>query len=179
MKREETRQSLSRAEFLKELSLVVHPIHVLNANDPRFARCIELLNKTNQFNTTGRRWSAAEIDHLLRAGGWFLAFDIKDKYTAYGLTALMLIVGDVIEQFVMSCRVFGMEIEKACVAIACNALFKSGTKSVQGKIQSSGKNQLSISAFETEGFHSLGEGVWTLELQGGLQTPKHITVETG
>jgi len=36
-------------------------------DDPRFSRTMELVNKTNQFNTTGRRWTAAEFENSLPA----------------------------------------------------------------------------------------------------------------
>jgi hypothetical protein len=52
-------ESMSREEFLKKAAPAVTFFEVLR--DARLPRVIELLNKTNQFNTTGRRWMAAEL----------------------------------------------------------------------------------------------------------------------
>jgi FkbH-like protein len=160
VEREDARQSLSREEFLNSLSVVLQPIEIAGANHPRFDRCFELLNKTNQFNTTGRRWSAGEIEQFFSGGGRFLAFEIQDKFTAYGLTALVLIAGNTIEQFVMSCRVFGLEVEKACVVLACKGIVASGSDKINGKLEVSGRNALSMSVYQDQGFEQIGGNLW-------------------
>jgi FkbH-like protein len=176
MEREDTRQALSRDEFLNSLSVTIEPIWIASADDPAYARCFELANKTNQFNTTGRRWSAVEIAEFFAAGGRFLAFRVRDKYAHYGLTALMLIAGDTIEQFVMSCRVFGLEIEKACLALACEAVASRGAVAIKGKIKASGKNVLSMTVFENEGFGRVDDNTWSAPSDLGLAVPGHISV---
>jgi FkbH-like protein len=173
IQREDKRLSLSRDEFLKGLSVIVRSVEITGSADPRFARSFELLNKTNQFNTTGRRWTHQEIEAFFAGDGRFLAFEVEDKFTKYGLTALILIAGDMIEQFVMSCRVFGLEIEKACLALACE---KSEGK-IKGKIKASGKNTLSMPLFQNRGFAEVGEGVWVFEGKPTLSVPDHISVE--
>ena len=110
-------------------------------------------------------------------GGRFLAFDVEDRFTSYGMTALMLVRDETIEQFVMSCRVFGMEIEKACVAIACASLAKSGAAAVKGKIQPSGKNILSLTIYADEGFVDAGDGAWVLQGKAPPLSPGHISVQ--
>ena len=175
--REDIRQSLSREEFLKTQSVVVTPFEVSSTSDPRFARCFELLNKTNQFNTTGRRWTEAEIGEFFVAEGRLLAFDIRDKYTSYGLTALMLVARDAIEQFVMSCRVFGMEIERACVAIACDAIATSCGGAPKAKIKATDRNVLSMNVYENANFVNIGGGLWELTRERKPTVPEHIAVE--
>jgi len=64
--REQARGALSRDEFLKSLDLVVEHLLIKGLADPKFERAIELLNKTNQFNTTGRRWAQEEVGRFLQ-----------------------------------------------------------------------------------------------------------------
>ena len=47
IEREGARKALDREAFLATLSVVLKPVTVTRSDDPRFARCFELLNKTN------------------------------------------------------------------------------------------------------------------------------------
>ena len=57
IQRDEVRKKLSRAEFLASLDVRNSFVVVTGADQPEFARCAKLINKTNQFNTTGKRWA--------------------------------------------------------------------------------------------------------------------------
>lgn len=109
--REELKSQLDRTEFLKSLDINVS-IGLLNKSSPTdiFNRCFELLNKTNQFNTTGRRWTFEQFSSFSSENHVFY-FSAEDKFSAYGLVGVVLISGSAIEQFVMSCRVAGLGIE--------------------------------------------------------------------
>jgi hypothetical protein len=112
IKREKVRTTLTRDEFLADLKIRV-TVQQVGASDPRFARGLELLNKTNQFNTTGKRWTEDEARSYLSNGGVWWAFEVQDRFTRYGLVGLLAERDGVIEQFVMSCRVFGLDVELA------------------------------------------------------------------
>ena len=176
IEREELSHSLSRDDFLGSLNVRLRWFKIERTDDPHFDRAFELLNKTNQFNTTGRRWTQTQIEQLFAGGGAFLAFDVKDKYASYGLIALMVIARGTIEQFVMSCRVFGMDIERACVALARDFMSSSGFETVKARVQETGKNILSLSFIKGEGFEDAGDGVWTFRKEGPTEVPGHITV---
>jgi FkbH-like protein len=109
--REEERKTLSREEFLASLDCRIAFIPIRDGNEPEFSRVIELVNKTNQFNTTGKRWPQAEVMEFLAAGGNITAFRVTDRFTAYGLVGVLFSRNDEIIQFVMSCRVLGMDVE--------------------------------------------------------------------
>ena len=117
VRREHASRRLSREEFLSSLDLKVHLTRVQGPGDFRFPRAFELLNKTNQFNTTGRRWTTEEIVHGLATGMEIYAFDVADTYTKYGLVGVVIVSGTTVEQFVMSCRVVGLDVELAVVAV--------------------------------------------------------------
>ena len=67
--RELERGATSRAEFLSGLGCQVRLSTVAGTADAHFGRSFELLNKTNQFNTTGVRWKHDELVRLFRQGG--------------------------------------------------------------------------------------------------------------
>lgn len=117
---------ISRDEFLAGLDLQIE-ISLLGSNagagknanredgNPEAKRALELLNKTNQFNTTGKRWDESEFMDFLYAGRVFI-FSAKDKYSNYGIVGVICELNSKVEQMVMSCRVFGLDVETAVTA---------------------------------------------------------------
>jgi len=114
--REQTRAVLSRDEFLSSLACSVTFHSISTSEHPDFSRILELTNKTNQFNTTGRRWTYADMLGFVSAGGRLVAFRVRDKFSDYGLAGAIFVSANSIQQFVMSCRVLGMDIEIAALA---------------------------------------------------------------
>lgn len=119
LEREAYRARTSRADFLHSLECRVEIFRV-DVSDPRFSRCIELINKTNQFNTTGQRWTSAEISAFVSRGGSLVAFTVTDRFTDYGLVGVMLYEKETIVQYVMSCRVIGIGVEEAVLNSVIN-----------------------------------------------------------
>jgi FkbH-like protein len=115
VERDQMSQEMSREEFLASLELHIEFIKIDSINHPDFKRSFELLNKTNQFNTTGKRWSMEECTLLFEEQGFFYVFKVKDKFTSYGLVGIVLIKKNHILQFAMSCRVIGLDIEKSAL----------------------------------------------------------------
>ena len=115
IEREKTRTTMSREEFLESLNVRVEQFSIRNIRHPRFARAFELINKSNQFNTTGRRWSQEQVERHFEAGGSFEAFRVEDRFTDYGLVAVAILAANRLEQFVMSCRVIGLDVELAAI----------------------------------------------------------------
>jgi hypothetical protein len=77
---------------------------------------LELINKTNQFDTTGRRWTKQECIPVVATGTRFIAFDVEDRFTRYGIVGVVVVRGSHIAQLVMSCRFIGMAIEIAALS---------------------------------------------------------------
>ena len=87
---------------------------------PLDPRALELVNKTNQFNLNGRRYSEADWkNYFENPDAFLLLVAYKDKYGPLGKIAVMAgrrnskkIFVDV---WVMSCRAFGRRIEHRCL----------------------------------------------------------------
>ena len=160
VEREAERMTLSREAFLETLRLKVS-CRQLQFNQPAFKRALELLNKTNQFNTTGEHWTSEALRRLLESGGLLYAFDVEDKFTAYGLVGVCIVEGAVIRQFAMSCRIVGLDVELT-VLRSIVAETHAGTRTpVIGKLQATGTNLLCQDLWERCGFEAAGgEWVW-------------------
>lgn len=111
--REVSKTKMSRTDFLRSLNSAVRIWEIDNVDHSTFSRALELVNKTNQFNTTGRRWTFEECKTFLSEKGRIYAFSVNDKYADYGTVGVIFVKGFEIIQFVMSCRVLGMEVEAA------------------------------------------------------------------
>jgi FkbH-like protein len=114
--RETERASMSREEFLLGLNCSIRLSRLSSTSSPDFPRSLELLNKTNQFNTTGERWSEAQITGFFAEGGCFYVFSVEDKFTQYGLVGVILYRSGQFRQFAMSCRILGLDIEASVIS---------------------------------------------------------------
>lgn len=96
-------------------------------------RVVELINRTNQFNTTAARTSMAEITdrdvtrHILVA-------QTRDRFGDMGIVGVLVVTGEdspEITHFVLSCRVFGFGIE---IAMVQSALCRFENKALRAKL---------------------------------------------
>lgn len=81
------------------------------------ARCLQLINKTNQFNINGRRFTEAELQAVLEEGGHLIGAALEDRNGSHGeVIACLVDARGTLQAFVMSCRVFQRRAEHAFVA---------------------------------------------------------------
>lgn len=86
------------------------------------ARAIQLINKTNQFNMNGRRWSEEEVMDVLVKGGRLLSASLEDRNGSFGeITALLMDAERHALAYAMSCRVFQRRVEHAFLATLSEA----------------------------------------------------------
>ena len=171
--REENRSKLPQKDFLASLKVQMHMFRVDSVSHPRFSRVLELINKTNQFNTTGRRWTREECIAALAAGTEFYAFDVSDVYTDYGLAGVLVVDYTCIQQVVMSCRIMGLEAELAAVAYIMDACRRRGATVIFGATVETGRNLPCRDLYSRCGFEAR-EGGWQRALDPSLAVPAHI-----
>jgi FkbH-like protein len=88
--------------------------------DPDDPRAIELVNKTNQFNLNGRRYTERQWrDLLTRPGAFLLRVSYQDRFGPLGKIAILAgrAEGHVVsvDAWVMSCRAFSRRVEHQCL----------------------------------------------------------------
>ena len=173
VQRETLRADSSREDFLASLKLRME-IALVKPNSKRFERALELLNKSNQFNTTGRRWTAQELAAVER-DGFVATVAVGDKFTDYGDTLIAVVRGDRIEQLVMSCRVIGLGVEQAAVAAIARRVL-AGHPRVVARIVETNANILARDLFARCGW-TLTDGEWSATAPG--ETPAHVGIASG
>ncbi len=113
--RDHLAEQMDRDAYLRSLELTIQFDDITTADHPKFARAAELINKTNQFNTTGKRWSEADFGTYFSAGGRLMIASVSDRFTDNGLIAVAALKEHEMSQMVVSCRVFGLGVEDALV----------------------------------------------------------------
>jgi FkbH-like protein len=173
IEREHLKRNVTREEFLLSLKVRIRTFQIESAEDSRFARSLELLNKTNQFNTTGRRWTHSDaVNSMSQEVSWF-CFACEDTFTDYGIISVVLVSNERIEQMVLSCRVFGFDVERAILS----ALFSTGAIGPELRMgfTPTEKNHVALQMLKDIGF---SEQAGSLAIDGARieHPPPHITV---
>jgi FkbH-like protein len=178
--REETRATMTREQFLATLGCTLKFTEIVSVDQPQFGRALELINKTNQFNTTGKRWSHAEMSQFLNTGGALLAFTVTDRFADYGLVGVLLLQELNIVQFVMSCRVLGMEVERSAVVQAVTLIRGRYTGVIRAPLQHTQDNMPCRDVYAKSGLTAAeeedGSLIFVLTPAISLAMPPHVKI---
>tara|TARA_B100000795_G_scaffold252484_1_gene222073 strand:- start:557 stop:2242 length:1686 start_codon:yes stop_codon:yes gene_type:complete len=150
-KREKIKQNLkSDSQWLKTLEL---KITVENAKSENLPRTHQLLNKTNQMNLTTRRLSEKELNSWKnKSSNKLWTIRAKDKFGDYGIIGIVSISiknkSAKLEDFILSCRVVGRNIEKVMIEFVKDYCQKAKIDKIKGKYLKTKKNALLFEYFK-------------------------------
>jgi FkbH-like protein len=106
-------------DFLSQLEAELTLSYATKPLDPR---ALELINKTNQFNLNGRRYSEGDwVAYLNRPETWLVTVGYKDKFGPLGTIGTVVGRSEKgsralsVDGWVLSCRAFSRRIEHACL----------------------------------------------------------------
>lgn len=170
--READSLAMSRDEWLLSLQLEATITQVRDVASAEGARALELINKTNQFNTTGKRWSLAEFQDFLGNSGCCLVLSLKDRNIDNGLIGVSLILAGEIVQTVLSCRVFGLGAEIA-LGSAATAVALGQRDVATARLVDTGKNYTCHAYFTELGFARQGQ---VFEARSACAAPSWIAL---
>ncbi len=152
----------SMDDFLKSLEMTVAygPFTPVD-----LARVTQLINKTNQFNPTTRRYTAEDVAGFVQqSSNITLQFRLLDRFGDNGLVSTMILRPDrarpdilEIDSWVMSCRVFGRELENEAMNIAVETARKRGVKAFRADYIPTAKNSLNKDLYPNLGFTPMNE----------------------
>jgi FkbH-like protein len=178
--------SESIEDFLRGLQMSVVFGHFRAAD---LVRVTQLFNKTNQFNTTTRRYTSEEVANLVAAKETMtLQFRLLDKYGDNGLVSAMILQPDrklpevfEIDNWVMSCRVFGRQLEFEALNIAVEQARRRGIKAFRAPYIPTSKNGVITELYPSLGFSPVsgpprnGATCWFLDLAEYTTRSTHIS----
>jgi FkbH-like protein len=144
----------SLEDFYRSLEMRAEFVAVTSAT---LARIAQLTQKTNQLNTTTRRYSESEVQSLLDNPSWTLfGIRILDKFGDNGIVGVVIskIEDNILEidTFLLSCRVIGRTVETAMLARVYEIAKAAGCTKIQGWFFPTKKNDPARGIFSNHGF---------------------------
>ena len=125
-------------------------------------RIVQLINKTNQFNLTTKRYTDEQFVALLddnRAFG--LQLRLLDRFGDNGI--ISIVIGRlghdddlVLDTWLMSCRVLGRQVEEATLSLVILQAEALGAKRIIGEYCPTSKNKMVESHYSRLGFDLVG-----------------------
>lgn len=166
-------EAVDLGTFLRELGMVAEHGSFDEANLPRIA---QLVNKTNQFNLTTRRYTEAQLRAQANDPRWWTRwFRLRDRYGDKGLIGVLTCApraGDEnaveIDNWLMSCRVLGRTMEGFMLRVALEHLRRAGVKTLYGRYLPTAKNAQVKDLLPRFGARLAGEGLeqdeWVIDV---------------
>ncbi|MEV7106232.1 HAD-IIIC family phosphatase [Streptomyces atroolivaceus] len=147
-------------DYLRELDVQVR---FADASPAELARVSQLTLRTNQFNLTTERLQQSEVAERAAApGSLVLTIRSGDRFGDNGVVGAVLAhrEGDelVIDNFLLSCRVFARGIEQACLSAVLGHARDQGLRSVRAGYRPSAKNGKVQDFYPGNGFRPAGGG---------------------
>jgi FkbH-like protein len=137
-------------------------------------RITQLINKTNQFNLTTRRYTSAEVVAIAQDPGFITLYGrLADKFGDNGLVSVL--IGQVFDETVqlvlwlMSCRVLKREMEFAMFDALVEQCQGRGIRKIVGVYIPSKKNNMVAAHYASLGFTSMdgasdGRELWSYDV---------------
>lgn len=158
-------------EYLLSLNMVaiIRPFE-----DMHLARISQLINKTNQFNLTTKRFTQSEIENISKDKNYITIFGkLEDRFGDNGIVSL--IIGKVrsdeldIILFLMSCRVLKRDMEYAMMDELVKCAKEKGVNRIFGYYFPTKKNSMVKDFYKDEGFTKVsedrdGKTTWMLDV---------------
>ena len=153
------------------------------------SRVTQLINKTNQFNPTTRRYTPEQMEAIAASpDSVCLRFRLVDKFGDNGLISVLILRPDSaqadvmeVDTWVMSCRVFGRELEFEAMNIAVEAARSRGARALRASYIPTKKNGVISDLYPRLGFKAEdakasadGALQWRLNLADYVVRKTHI-----
>ena len=165
----------SMEDFLASLDMQAT---VGEAGPETITRIAQLVGKTNQFNLTTRRHTAARLQQMAGDDDWDVRWmRLRDRYGDSGLIGVSIVhyEGDVatIDSFLMSCRVMNRTVEQAMLRDVIEHAMARGCRTLRGEYLATDRNAVVKDFFSKNGFSATGEtAVFEAKLDDGKGLPE-------
>lgn len=141
-------------EFLT--SLDIH-LTIESANEHNIPRIAQMTQKTNQFNLTTKRYTDTDIKTMLAENWRVWCISVADRFGDSGITGCIIVKGNVIDTFMLSCRVLGKGIEFAFIKMILKELRTMGVENIEASYIPTAKNIQVKDFYEKCGFVCVAE----------------------
>jgi len=160
---------------------VIRPFEELHID-----RITQLINKTNQFNLTTKRQNRSEIEERMHGEEYLTAYvRLADRFGDNGLISVWYGRCEgarlVIEQWLMSCRVFNRGVEQFLMNYIAEVAGRRGLTEIHGTYVPTPKNALVANLYQSLGFQRVDDATngtteWMLALD--QYEPPDVFIDT-
>ena len=147
----------SFADFGAYLDSLDIQITIESANEFNIPRIAQMTQKTNQFNLTTKRYTDSDIKGFLSKGWKIWCISVADRFGDNGITGCIMINGDVIDTFLLSCRILGKGIEIAFIKRILAILKEGGKETIKATYLPTAKNAQVAEFYDRCGFNVVFE----------------------
>lgn len=184
--------AINMEDYLASLEMEIHfdPFDEIGR-----ARIAQLINKSNQYNLTTRRYTESEVAQMEEDPRAFtLQVRLKDKFGDNGMISVVVCrsegdgpaQGDVwrIDTWLMSCRVLGRQVEHMVLQELLHHARGAGVRKLVGEWRPSGRNDMVRDHYGKLGFAPDGEGpegstLWSLSTDHEAPRPRMTVIRSG
>ena len=173
------RQLRSGSDYATLMSTLGLTARIGAAGKGDLPRLLELVKRTNQFNTTTRRYARGELEEMLRSDRYSVTVaELSDKFGDLGVVAAAVVCTEggeaVIDNFVMSCRAMGFGMEQLLLS---HIVDSNVDLPLKGIFVPTPRNEPASTLYRNAGFIERDNGaVWELPTGLKLRTPPWISV---
>ena len=137
----------------------------------------QLLNKSNQFNLTTRRYTLAQVQEMVDNPAWrTLTFSLRDNLGDNGLIGIILLRKAAavlsVDTWVMSCRVLQRGVEHFCRNEIVELARREGCTEIQGTYIPTRQERHGRNHFGSLGFEKTGadgdQTFWSMQIDDDL-----------
>ncbi|HZZ68686.1 MAG TPA: HAD-IIIC family phosphatase [Phenylobacterium sp.] len=147
-------EAVSESDFIASLNVQTR-IERLAPGAP-LDRVVELFRRTTQFNTTGIKFSLADLEVISATPGvGVYAVWVRDRFGDNGLVGAAVVRDGEIVGFALSCRVLGLGVEHAFLQHIL-----ADQSALTARILPTDRNHPVRNLYRDNGFTSDGDGLW-------------------
>jgi FkbH-like protein len=177
-------QAVSLEDFFESLQM---KLHLQPLSDGNLARASQLCMKTNQFNTTTRRYDQRDLLKIVDDGDDVVVVGLEDRYSELENIGLIILRSDdgnarqgIVDSYLLSCRVLGRGIETAVLHWALQRAAARQWSSLRGMIIETERNTPVRGVFREAGFEpGMSPGEWLGRTDTAPALPPRLTVIDG
>ncbi|MFC1652392.1 HAD-IIIC family phosphatase [Planctomycetota bacterium] len=156
-------------------------LYISSLAEGNLDRALQLINKTNQFNATTRRYDLHALNAFVDSEQGVFVLGEEDKFSEFENIGVLILRWNhpateqvTIDTYLLSCRALGKGLEEGIVKWVANFAKNCGYHEVIGQIVETERNAPIRSVYRDAGFErGTVPGHWHLNLQNAIDAVPH------
>lgn len=152
-------------DYYQALQIDLHLVPLCDSNAQRAA---QLCQKTNQFNSTTRRYDQKQLFDMTSSGDDVFVINYADKFSPAENIGVIIIryaerEAAFLDLYLLSCRVLGRGIENIVPNIAAKIADQKGYEKISAEVIRTTRNTPVRDIYQSSGFCQMSETIWEMK----------------